>query len=227
MAQPIGPMQFIVSIVERGKGARIIEYYKAHRISQHIQTTGRGTASSHILDTLGFGTAERDVIISYGQQDTVRPLMEHLRDNERTKLDVNGIAFSMNMSGMSAILAVCIARMEGTEESEGGAHIMGQINSHSLILVTVNQGYTGAVMDTAKAVGAKGGTIIRARWIGVGEVQEHSGIAMQAEKEVLAIMVRNEDRNAIMEEIERVHCLRSAAQGTVISIPIDYTSRID
>ena len=228
MAQSIGPMQFIVSIVERGKGAHIIEYYKKHRISQHIQTSGQGTAASHMLDTLGFGTAERDVIISYGGQNTVRQLMEHLKDDDRSKLDVRGIAFSINLSGMSAILAVCVSRMEETEgEKEGGAHVMGQINNHSLILVNVNQGYTDAVMDTARDAGAKGGTIVRARWIGADEIQKHSGITLQSEKEVLAIMVKNEDRNTIMEEIERVHGLRSPAQGTVISIPVDYTSRID
>ena len=31
-AQPAGPMQLLVSIVERGKGAQIIEYYKSHRM---------------------------------------------------------------------------------------------------------------------------------------------------------------------------------------------------
>ncbi len=226
MAQTIDPMQFIVSIVERGEGAHMIEYYQAHGISQHFRTSGRGTAASHTLDTLGFGTAERDVIISCGQQDTVRQLMHQLKDDDRPKLGVKGIAFSLRISGMSAILAVCVSRLEETYE-KGDTQVMGQNNNHSLILVAVNQGYTDAVMDTAKTAGAKGGTVIRARWIGADEVQKHSGISLQSEKEILAILAKNEDRNAIMEEIERVHSLRSAAQGTLVSIPVDYTSKID
>ena len=226
MAQSIGPIQFIVSIVECGKGTHIIEYYKSRQISQHIQTTGRGTAASHMLDTLGFGTVERDIIISFGEKDTVKQLMEHLKDDERSKLGVKGIAFSLNLSGMSAILAVCISRMKETER-KGDLQVMGRKNKHSLILVIVNQGYTDAVMDTAKAAGATGGTVIRARWVGSDEIQKRSGITLQSEKEVLAIMVKNEDRNAVMEKIERAHCLHSAAQGTLVSIPIDYTSRID
>lgn len=228
MAQSIQPMQFVVSIVERGKGKRIIEYYRKHGILQHIRTTGYGTAASHMLDTLGFGTTERDVIISCGQKNTVRQFMEHLRDNERPKLDMRGIAFSVNISGMSAIMAVCISRMEESENTgEGGTYIVDKNNTHSLLLISVNQGYTNAVMDTAKKAGAKGGTVVRARWTGAEDVQDHTGIPMQAEKELLAIVVKNDDRNAIMEEIEKAHSLREEAQGVVASIPIDYTSRID
>ena len=40
-------------------------------------------------------------------------------------------------------------------------------------------------------------------------------------------MVNNEERNTIMEEIDRVHGLRSSAQGMIISLPIDCTARLD
>lgn len=98
---------------------------------------------------------------------------------------------------------------------------------HSLILVVVNQGYTDAVMDTARTVGARGGTVIRARWTGAGEVEKFVGITLQAEKEVLAIVAPARERNIIMEEIDRVHGLRTSAQGMVISLPIEQTARLD
>lgn len=104
---------------------------------------------------------------------------------------------------------------------------MMEQNNRCLILVTVNQGYTEDVMDTARAAGARGGAVVRARWAGVDELQKISGSALQAEKEVLAIMAHNEERNAIMEAIDREHGTRSPAQGTVISLPIDDTARLD
>ena len=226
MAQSVGPMQLLVSIVERGKGMQIIEYYKTFKLYHHSQVSGRGTAASHLLDTLGFGTAERDIVLTFGSQDTIRRLMYHLKDEDRSKLNIQGIAFSLNMSGMSTILAVCLSQMEemGTERED---QIMEQNNHYSLILVTVNQGYTDAVMNTARAAGARGGTVVRARWTGADEIQKMVGITLQAEKEVLAIMTHNEERNAIMEEIDRVHGLRSSAQAMVISLPIDYTAKLD
>ena len=69
MAQhTIGPMQLLVTIVERGQGRFLMEYYKKFKVLDHIQAAGRGTAASHLLDTLGFGTSERDVIIRYGSE---------------------------------------------------------------------------------------------------------------------------------------------------------------
>ena len=227
-AQQITPMQLLVSIVERGKGLHLMEHYKTFRLLHHDQAAGRGTASSHLLDALGFGTSERDIVLTFGPRDTVRHLMAHLKDEDRSKLDTRGIAFSLNMSGMSAIMAVCLSRLEELEP-ERGELIMEQNTTahHSLILVVVNQGYTDAVMDTARAVGARGGTVIRARWTGAGEVEKFVGITLQAEKEVLAIVATEEDRNAIMEAIDKGHGMRTPDQAMVISLPVDQTARLD
>ena len=100
-------------------------------------------------------------------------------------------------------------------------------DDHSLILVTVNQGYTEDVMNTARAAGARGGTVVRARWAGADEVQKIAGITLQAEKEVLAIMTQNHLRNGIMEEIDRVHGLHTPTQAMVISLPVDGVARLD
>ena len=153
-------------------------------------------------------------------------LMHYLKDEDRSSLHAPGIAFSLKLSGMTAILAVGLSRLEEMEP-ERGEQIMEQGNTHSLILVSVNQGYTDAVMDTARAAGARGGTVIRARWTGADAVEKFVGITLQAEKEVLAIVASNRERNAIMEEIERVHGLKSSPQATVISLPIDHTARLD
>ena len=59
---------------------------------------------------------------------------------------------------------------------------------NSMILVTVNQGFTEEVMETARKAGARGGTIIHARWAGSESVEEFYGITVQQEKEVIAIV---------------------------------------
>ena len=93
---------------------------------------------------------------------------------------------------------------------------MEQGNHHSLILATVNTGYTDEVMETARTAGARGGTVIRARWTDAEEVGKFAGITLQEEKEVLAIVA-----------INAKHGLRTAAQAMVISLPIDHTARLD
>ena len=226
MLNEIRPMQLMVSIVEGGRGLDLKAYYKEHQLLQHLQAFGRGTVASHLLDTLGFGTPDRDVLLTPAPRDNVRQFMAHLKDEDRSKLNIQGIAFSLDLSGMSAILAVCLSQAEGVQTGEGGQSVE-QRKRHSLILVTVNQGCTDAVMDTARSAGARGGTVIRARWAEAGEIQKIAGITLQAEKEVLAIVAVDEDRNAIMEAIDRHHGVQTPDQAMVISLPVDQTARLD
>ena len=224
--QTIGHMQLLVTIVERGEGRRMMEYYKKYKLIDHLQAAGRGTAASHLLDTLGFGTSERDVIISRAPRDTARQLMYHLKDDERSKLGVPGIAFTIDITGMTARLAVALSHLEQMEP-ERGEMMMEAGNSHNLILVSVNQGYTDEVMDTARAAGARGGTIIRARWAGAEVMEPFLNITIQSEKEIVAIVANHRERAAVMEAIHAAHGPETRAQATVISLPIDHTARLD
>lgn len=222
MKQQAQPMQVMFSILERGKGTDFIAHYQAFQVPLHIHTTGRGTAASHLLDTLGFATEERDILISVGTKNAVRQLMRHLHDEDRSKLGARGIACSFSVNGMNSALAIGLS---GSQEEEAAE--MVQTHQHSLILIAVNQGYTDAVMETARTAGAKGGTVIRARWTGAEAVQHFLNITLQSEKEILAIVAANSDRKAIMEAINRDHGLTSKAQAAIFSVPVDAVARID
>lgn len=97
---------------------------------------------------------------------------------------------------------------------------------HSLILVAVNQGHTDEVMDTAREAGARGGTVIRARWAGTEDVSQFYGISIQSEKEIIAIVAAGERRNAIMEMINKKHGLKTEAGAVVCSVGIDHSVRL-
>ena len=91
----------------------------------------------------------------------------------------------------------------------------------SLILVVCNRGCTDAVMATAKAAGARGGTTIRARWTGIEDLESTYDLSLHAEKEILAIVARNDIRNDLMQAINEKHGLRTEAQAMILSMGID------
>ena len=125
MQASVSPMQLLVSIVERGKGMEVSKIYKTFHVTQHLQSAGRGTAASHLLDTLGFGTAERDIVLSIAPKDTIRQLMYYLKNEDRSELEAKGIAFTMDVSGLGTILAVTLSRIEAMD-AERGEMIMEQ-----------------------------------------------------------------------------------------------------
>lgn len=226
MERKISPMYMVVTIVERGKGLYIINKYQEFKILHHLQAAGHGTAASHLLDALGFGTGERDIVLSFAPRDTVNQLMYYLKDEDRSSLGAPGIAVSLPMDGMTAIWAAGLDRLSAVD-TERGEILMEQEKGHSLILIAVNQGYTDMVMDTARAAGARGGTVIRARWAGSGGSQKFAGITIQTEKEILAIVAPEKDKQKIMDEINRTHGMKSSAQGMLISVPAEHTVRLD
>ena len=97
---------------------------------------------------------------------------------------------------------------------------------NSMILVTVNQGFTEEVMETARKAGARGGTIIHARWAGSESVEEFYVITVQQEKEVIAIVSSAVKRKEIMEAINRNHGMKTEARGTVCSLAIEDIVRL-
>ena len=58
-------MKVILSIVERGQGAAMQRLYRQRHLPIHLQCAGRGTATSEIMDILGLGSSEKDVLISF------------------------------------------------------------------------------------------------------------------------------------------------------------------
>lgn len=99
-------------------------------------------------------------------------------------------------------------------------------NKHSLILISVNQGYSENVLDTARSLGARGGTILRARWSGAKALEKYHGISLQEEKEIIAIIVPNDIRNPIMDAVNEKHGLKTEAQAIVCSMKVDHFAPI-
>ena len=98
--------------------------------------------------------------------------------------------------------------------------------ANSLILVMVNQGNTDEVMNTARAAGARGGTIIRSRFTGPEEIDEVYANMMQEEKELIAMVVPTTLRNTIMETINKKHGLKTQAGAVILSMGIDQIAKL-
>ena len=97
---------------------------------------------------------------------------------------------------------------------------------NSLILITCSRGSTDDVMATARAHGARGGTVVKARLAGLEDLEQAYDTQLQEEREILAILVPTEQRGAIMEAVNAAHGLRSEAQVIQCSLPVEEVVRI-
>ena len=160
-------IMMIYSVIKRGKSKQYMEMLDERSIRFHLQTAAFGTAPSEMLDIFGLGSNDKDVIISYAPEKTVRSFMNDLGKNVGTSSEYGGLMMSLHLSAINRIPAEIITRASAVG-AEKGEKTMNEKNKHQhqLIWITVNQGYTDQVMQTAKKAGAMGGTILRARLAG-------------------------------------------------------------
>lgn len=95
------------------------------------------------------------------------------------------------------------------------------MSDFELIVSIVNKGFTSVVMDAARLVGAKGGTIINAKGSGSHEAEKMFGITVQPEKEMVFIIAPKDVRNDIMKSIIEKAGLNSLGKGICFAMPID------
>ena len=92
---------------------------------------------------------------------------------------------------------------------------------YELILCIVNTGFSDTVMDAAKEVGARGGTVIHARGTANKEAEQFFHITIQPDKEVVLILVPAEIKDDVLHAIYRMAGLKSEGQGIAFSLAVD------
>ena len=217
----------IVSIVERGRGTAIQKLYKKHAVFLHTQCPGRGTATSEIMDILGLGSSEKDVVLSYAESGAARRLLALLDNELRGTTGATGIVFTLPLSGMNNLAAAAIDYYAQQNKKGNGAQPpMENQSKNGLILVTCVRGSADQIMVTAREQGARGGTVIKARWSGMEELERGYDLELTAERDIVAIVVPNEKRKDIMEAVNAAHGLRTPEQAMICSAPIEQLVRL-
>ena len=220
------PLRLLLSVIRRGSGQSMIEYLKSRHIPMHLQFTGHGTASSEMMDILGLGTSDKDVLLSLAEERAMKALARELSGSFDAVDRGQGIAMILSPCAASNLLAAIISRTTGQVPDTEGADYMKSEYDHSLILVAVNQGFTDGVMHAARLAGATGGTVVRARFAGSEAGEQLHRVFLQQEKEILMILAPNSLRGGIMEAVNREFGLSTEAGGIVFALPVDRAFKI-
>jgi nitrogen regulatory protein PII len=98
------------------------------------------------------------------------------------------------------------------------------MKGHQLVVAIINAGFSTEVMDVAKENGANGGTVIHARGSGYKPSENKYGIVITPDKEMVLIVVKNEDCDKIIEAISKQAGIGTKVQGIVFSLPVSHVS---
>ena len=93
--------------------------------------------------------------------------------------------------------------------------------NHEAIFCIVNSGYSELVMDAAKKLGARGGTVINARGTASSEAEKFFNITIEPEKEIVMILVPANIKDDVLHALYKEAGLNTPGQGIAFAMPVD------
>lgn len=92
--------------------------------------------------------------------------------------------------------------------------------THEVILCIVNDGFGDEVMNVARKVGARGGTIINARGSASKSAENFFHIVIQPEKEIVMILVESAMKEGLLHALYKEVGLNTPGHGIAFALPV-------
>ena len=93
-------------------------------------------------------------------------------------------------------------------------------DNHEVIFAIVNSGFAEDVMDIARELGVRGGTILNARGVVKADAAEFFGISLHEDKEILMTVVERDIRDQVLNAIYKEMGMAKKAKGIAFSLPV-------
>ncbi|MBQ7797365.1 MAG: P-II family nitrogen regulator [Lachnospiraceae bacterium] len=218
----MGSLNLMTTIVDRKDLNRYMEVYQNNDLHVTFLALGYGTASNEILDYLGLESNQKAVafsIVEAGSWLTVKKQFE-----KKLKIDApgGGISFTVPLSSIGGMKALQFLAEKQDYQKEEESTLKN--TNHQLIIVITEPGYTNMVMDAARSAGAYGGTVIHAKGTGMEMAEKFMGVSLASEKELVLIVTKTDQKNAIMQAIMKEAGLSTKAKSIAFSLPVTDTA---
>lgn len=214
--------RILVLITQQKFSEKAAQMLRENGVSLLFSANAEGTAPTEMLDILGFGNTEKNILLATVSRHSAGILLRKLHKELRLGTANTGIAFTLPMSGVSnLVLQLTRAQSAGENVPERKEDAHMSESEYTMIAAIVNQGFSGEVMKAARTAGAVGGSVLHSRGIGASDEVNSWGFNLQDEKEIVIIVTEKESKLAIMQAIGENCGLKSDAKGIVVAIPVE------
>lgn len=218
----MGNLFLMTTITDRKVSDKYFNLFQENGLHVIFGTLGYGTATNDVLDYLGLEKNEKAVTYSVVEEETWIRIKKELERKLKIDAPGGGISFITPLSsiGGKKTLQFLIEKQDYQKSEETTL----KETTHELIIVIAEQGYTGMIMDAARAAGAYGGTVIHAKGTGMELAEKFMHMQLAAEKEIIYIVTKTEQKNPIMQAIMEHAGANTKAKAITFSLPVTSTA---
>lgn len=91
---------------------------------------------------------------------------------------------------------------------------------YEVVFCIVNEGYSEAVMNSAREVGVMGGTVLHASGTANPQAERFFGVTIEPNKEIVMMVIDSKIKEQVLHNLYRDVGLKTEGQGIAFTMPI-------
>ena len=215
-------LYWMITIIDRNQSRKFLSFYRNYGISVVLSTLGHGTAASNVLNYFSLEATQKAVLCAVVTDTVWNAVKKGLETIMQIDIPGTGVAFVVPVSSVGGKLQLQFIT-SGMPFTKGEESVLKD-TKYELLVVVANQGYTETIMEAARRGKAAGGTMIHAKGTGMEGAEKFLGVSLAAEKELIFIVVRREQKNEVMSAIMEDAGIETRAGAIVFSVPVTSTA---
>lgn len=215
-------LYWMVTIIDRNQSRKFLSFYRNYGISVVLSTLGHGTAASNVLNYFSLEATQKAVLCAVVTDTVWNAVKKGLETIMQIDIPGTGVAFVVPVSSVGGKRQLQFIT-SGMPFTKGEESVLKD-TKYELLVVVANQGYTETIMEAARRGKAAGGTMIHAKGTGMEGAEKFLGVSLAAEKELIFIVVRREQKNEVMSAIMGDAGIETRAGAIVFSVPVTSTA---
>ncbi len=212
-------VKYLIAITKREFAQDYLDFFKRYGAKNVISNFGNGTATESTLNLLGLEKTEKVIFKTIVNEEKVPSIMKGLLSEMDISSAGNGLAVFMPVDSFAGKNSLNYFVNDYVSNKKGG-----NMNSNEskivMIISIIDKGNTEILMNTAREAGANGGTVVRGKGTGA-DIAKFFGVSISEEKELVYILARRENRDAIMKAIMEKTGVNKNFHPVTFSIPVD------
>lgn len=205
-ANPDRQFELLCVVVNFGLGSKVLGMAKKNGINGGTIVLGRGTVTNRLAEALGLTDIRKEIVFMVAEKALGRNALKMFEDELKLSKPRHGIAFAIHVG---AFLGT--GHYDYKFNTEGG----GVGSMYKAVFVVVDRGNGEKVMDVAKSVGARGGTIINGRGSSIHETTKLLNMEIEPEKEIVMVLAKNDLADQIVVAVRDELKIDEPGQGII------------
>ncbi len=206
-------IKLVMTITSINKEKFFREFYDKKHFSFVLY--GRSMASQSLLSYFGLKETKRSILFAivseYEEEKFIKKITKKINLNEPG----NGIMCLLPISSSNKYI------YDKVKKNKKEVNIVKRKDNYHLVITIIKEGYFDLVMNASKKVGARSGTLISGREISNKQFAEFLGFSIEPERDIVILLVKEDIREELMNEITMQAGLKTNGKGLCFSIPVD------